>query len=37
MNKTVWVVVSLLMAAVMVLSSCASDDPGTTGAQTVTG
>jgi len=29
--------VSLLMATAVVLSSCASDDTGTTGAQTVTG
>ena len=37
MKRKAWLVVSLLMAAVMVLSSCASEETGTTGAQTVTG
>jgi len=37
MKKILWLIVSLLMAAALVLSSCASEETDTTGPQTVTG
>jgi len=37
MKRKAWLVVSLLLAATLVLSACGADDTGTTGPQTVTG